>query len=136
MPRVLISKIPKTWKQFFVSSCTFWKQLRSWMWQFSNNMSYWWASHAEGTCGFPREGCLRTGGHCAKLRPVQGACGKTGPSATFDTAHNQPFVSPNGTPKLVNPLLLTTVYPNNMSYCGEYHWTVAVALENKVGGYS
>ena len=104
--QVVTFRIPPRWKRFFVSFCMVWKQLRSWMWQFSNNMSYWWASHAEGTkqlrswmwqfsnnmlywwashaegtCGFPQEGCLQTGGHCAKLRPIQGACGKTGPSA-------------------------------------------------------
>ena len=38
----------------------------------------------------------------------------------YDTAHDRPFVSPNGPPELFNPSLLTTVYPNNMSHCGEY----------------
>ena len=79
--QVVTFRIPPRWKRFFVSFCMVWKQLRSWMWQFFNNMSYWRASHAEGTRGFPQEGCLQTGGHCAKLRPIQGACGKTGPSA-------------------------------------------------------
>ena len=38
----------------------------------------------------------------------------------FNTAHDQPFMSPNGTPELVNLSLLTTVYPNNMSHFREY----------------
>ena len=114
--------------------CMVWKQLRSWMWQFSNNMSYWWASHAEGMCGFPQEGCLRTGGHCAKLRPIQGACGKTGPSALCTSIQHctRPALYVSQWHSWACQLL-TTVYPNNMSHCGEYQWTVAVALENKVG---